>query len=380
MKISKKMLLLPALAVCALCANAQEAAEEYEYVFQPFWYGQIQGGVQETLGETSFGKLISPNFQIAAGYQWNPIFGARLAVNAYQSKGAFKMEDPFEKYNWKWKYVAPTVDLTMDLTNAIGGFNPERCWSIGAFLGVGANIAFDNKEANSVNAELTNRYNPGGEPVLRNIWDGTKCRFVGQGGLTFDVRVAQNWQVGLELQANVLSDKYNSKRAGNADWYFNGLVGVKYTFGDWFTKKAKPAPVCAEPQIVEKIVEKVVEVPAPVAVPADKYVEHFQRDIFFTINKYNVTIYEMTKIEQVAQFLERNPEAKIRITGYADKGTGSMALNLRLSKERAQAVADILVKKFNINPGRLIVESMGEAMHQPYNEPVLNRVAICVAE
>lgn len=379
MKISKKML-LPALAVCALGANAQEAVEEYEYAFQPSWYLQLQGGVQETLGEGSFGKLISPNFQLGVGYQFNPIFGTRLAVNAYQSKGIFKMDAPVENYSWKWKYVAPSIDLTMDLTNAIGGFNPERNWAVGIFAGVGCNIAFDNKEANDVNTILTNRYNAGGENVLRNIWDGTKARFVGQFGLTFDYRVAQNWQIGLELQANVLSDHYNSKRAANADWYFNGLVGVKYTFGDWFTKKAKVIPcVCPEPQIVEKVVEKIVEVPVP-AQNEDRYVEHFQRDIFFTINTYAITTYEMVKVKEVAQFLDRNPEAKIRITGYADKGTGSQALNLRLSKNRAQAVADCLIQKFNINPNRLIVESMGEEMYQPYSEPVLNRVAICVAK
>lgn len=33
------------------------------------------------------------------------------------------------------------------------------------------------------------------------------------------------------------------------------------------------------------------------------------------------------------------------ITGYADKGTGSKKINERLSKERAQAVYDCLVKE-----------------------------------
>lgn len=59
---------------------------------------------------------------------------------------------------------------------------------------------------------------------------------------------------------------------------------------------------------------------------------------------------------------------------------GSKAINLRLSYERAMAVAKALTGKYQIDPGRIIVKSMGEAEDQPYAEAVKNRVAICIAD
>ena len=68
------------------------------------------------------------------------------------------------------------------------------------------------------------------------------------------------------------------------------------------------------------------------------------------------------------------------MTGYADKGTGTLSINLRLSAKRAQAVANALVKKYGIEKDRIIVKSMGEALEQPFPDPVQNRVAICIVD
>ena len=66
-------------------ASAQQQDEPY-YDFNPHWYVQVQPGVQYTLGELSFGDLLSPNAQIAVGYQFDEVLGARLSLNAWQSK------------------------------------------------------------------------------------------------------------------------------------------------------------------------------------------------------------------------------------------------------------------------------------------------------
>ncbi|WP_305297145.1 outer membrane beta-barrel protein, partial [Duncaniella muris] len=230
MKINK-LFLTASFALCAaFMANAQEAQEETEYVFQPHWYVQGQVGMQETLGETSFGKLASFNAQVGVGYRFNPVLGARLIFNGWTSKGSIEVDG--KRSDWKWNYVAPTVNATVDLVNLIGGFNPERPVNAGIFAGIGANIAARNGEANDVNnalkASVYKDLDAAARPdVLRNIWTGTKARFVGQFGVYADYNLTSNLKLGLELQANVLPDGYNSKKAGNADWYFNGLVGVK---------------------------------------------------------------------------------------------------------------------------------------------------------
>ncbi len=386
MKINK-LLFSASFALCAaFMANAQSAAEETEYVFQPHWYIQGQVGMQETLGETSFGRLTSFNAQIGAGYRFNPIFGARLVLNGLNSKGSITVDG--NRSDWKWNYIAPTVNATMDLTNLIGGYNPERLVSAGLFAGIGANIAWHNNEANDVNSILKNNLyadiqEANARPdVLRNIWSGTKARFVTQFGAFVDFNVTSNLKVGLELQANVLPDGYNSKKAGNADWYFNGLVGVKYAFGTTFTKnkrKARAAVDNNETNVVErivevpveKIVEKVVikEVPAPLS-----------RDVFFKISTCKITKDEMYKVAEVARYMKQHPDTKVTVTGYADKGTGNMDINLRLSTQRSEAVVKALTSEYGIAADRIIAKSMGEIEDQPYSTPAQNRVAICIVE
>lgn len=370
MKINK-ILLAGAMLASGATVMAQETVTEYTY--NPNWYIQAQIGGQETLGEASFGDLLSPNAQIAVGYNFNPYIGARLAVNAWQSKGALDFVNAHQ-YKWKWNYVAPTVDAVINLTNLIGGYNPTRLVDVDFLAGIGANIGFSNDEANDVSKTLVSM---DGGP-LELLWDGTKARFVGQFGVDLNFNLSKHCAIGLELMANVLPDGFNSKRAGNPDWYFNGLLGFKYTFGDKYTASTRTieAPVAPEPQIIERIVERIVEAPAV----QEKKAEVLRRDVFFRINTFNITKQEMVKVTVVAEFLKSHPNAKVEITGYADKGTGTMAINLRLSKQRAEAVANTLQKTYGIAADRMIVKSMGETEDQPYSDPVDNRVAICICE
>lgn len=383
MKINK-LFLSASLALCAAFgANAQTVEEEVtEYVFQPHWYIQGQVGMQETLGETSFGKLASFNAQIGGGYNFNPVLGARLIFNSWTSKASICING--DRRNWKWNYLAPSVNLTADLVNLFGGFNPERKVSAGLFAGIGMNIAYNNDRANAVNAALRDKVYealPAGQRPnpLGNIWEGTKVRFLGQFGVFADYAVSSRVKLGLELQANVLPDGYNSKKAPNADWYFNGLVGVKYTFGPSSRKQTRKVSVPAATQIVEKIVEvpveKVVVKEVIKEVPAA-----LTRDVFFKISTTKVTKDEMYKVAEIARYMKENPTSTVTVTGYADKGTGSRALNLRLSAQRSQAVVDALIKEFGISADRIQTKSMGEDEYQPYDKPELNRVAICVAK
>lgn len=378
MKLNK-FLLTASLLLGGLCANAQEEVTEYVYV--PNWYIQAQVGMQETLGEGSFESLLQPNVQLAGGYNFNPYVGARLVLNAWSSKGTSFVQNT--RYKWRWNYVAPTVNAVFNMTNILGGYNPNRIVEVDVFAGIGVNIGFGNDQAKDANNAFLNKNGFADvreNYMLQNLWDGTKARFLGQFGADVNFNVAENWQVGLELQANVLPDGYNSKKAGNADWYFNFLVGAKYTFGPSYEKRVKTVDaVPCEPQIVEKIVEKIVEVPVQVQ-PEVKKVEPMRRDVFFKISKTVITADEMTKVAAIADYMKANPNSKVVITGYADKGTGSLALNLRLSAKRAQVVADALANKYGIERSRMTVKSMGEEESQPYNDPVQNRVAIMIAE
>ena len=384
----KKTIMSLLLFLGVLSASAQaEQKGTTEYVFQPHWYITLQGGGQYTLGEGKFGDLLSPTAQIGVGYNFTKVVGLRLAVNAWQSKGVIKLDDtdmsPAQSYEgkWKWNYVAPSLEFTFNLSNIVCNYNPNRLLNVYALIGGGANIGFKNDEAQDVENQIIAYQNSNsnlvydGKQNMRYLWDGTKVRPFGKAGLLFDFRVSDKVSINIEGNANTLSDKYNSKKAGNWDWYFNALAGVKINLGKTYTTKFTPDP---EPEIryVEKVVEKVVEVPAKVEV---KPIEKMRRDIFFTINSYKVRETEAEKIKDIADYLKQNPNAKVEVTGYADAGTGNNRINDRLAKQRADVVVKALINEYNISADRISFDSKGSRV-QPFAENDLNRVTICIAE
>ena len=377
MKLNK-VILSGVVALSCVSASAQEADKTVN-VFTPHWYAQAQIGGQYTLGEIGFGKLLSPNVQVGVGYNFNQVVGARFSLNTWQSKAGQKFAG--NTYKWKWNYVAPMVDATFNLTNLFCEYNPDRLVEVGVFGGIGANIAWGNDEAADAQAAIlkneaaTEALKYGATP-LENIWDGTKTRFVARVGANVDFRVSDRVKLGVELSANTLSDKYNSKKAGNPDWYFNALVGVKVALGETHTTKVIPAP-----KPVEKIIERIIEKPAPAPAPKveSKVVEeNFRRDIFFPIGNTNIAKSQSTKIAEIVEYMKENPDAKITLTGYADKGTGSAAFNDKIAARRALTVYNTLAAK-GVAKSRMIKESKGSRV-QPFEENDMNRVTICIAK
>ena len=384
MKNMKKLIFSGLLFLGVLSAQAQAQQQgTTEYEFNPHWYVQIQPlGLQHTLGELDFGDLNHYNIQAAVGYNFNKVLGARLSVNGWSSKAGIEINQADKrgydfKEKWKWNYIAPSLELTANLSNALLGYNPKRLFNLSAFVGVGANIAWGNSEAQDVSNHIGAYLNSVKEDEnLEYLWSGTKTRFTGRGGLMGDFRINDRFSVGLEVNANVLSDKYNSKKAGNADWYFNALAGVKINLGQTYTTRVIP-PVEPEIRYVDKIVEKIVEVPAKpaeVSKPAP-----LRRDIFFKINSTKIRPEETQKVADIASYLKENRDAKVVMTGYADKGTGNASINARLAAGRAKAVKDMLMKDYNIPESRITYDSKGDTV-QPFAENDKNRVTICIAE
>ncbi|MDH6307781.1 outer membrane protein OmpA-like peptidoglycan-associated protein [Dysgonomonas sp. PFB1-18] len=87
--------------------------------------------------------------------------------------------------------------------------------------------------------------------------------------------------------------------------------------------------------------------------------------VFFRINKSVIDQPEWEKIEKAVTYLNENPNATCVVTGYADKKTGNSAINLRLSKQRSEAVAKAMETKYGIAKNRLSVNWKGDGL-QPF--------------
>ena len=387
MKVKKFILSCLAVAA-AFSVNAQET-EKTENVYVPNWYVLGQFGGQHTVGEIAFTDLNSLNAQIGVGYNFNEVWGTRLTVNGWKSKAGWETQKNL--YKWAWNYVSPVVDVTANLANMILGYDPNRLVNFGVFAGFGANIAFGNGAAATASDAIKADYNFTTREGLRALWDGTKTRLTGRVGANVDFRISNNWAAGLELQANAVNDKYNSKRAGNADWYLNALVGVKYTFGTSNKVVAVPVAVPVEKLVEEKLdnvvngeldelkkrVDQLEECCAKKAEPV-VVAEPIRRDIFFTISSNKITSAEMVKVKEVAEYMKKNPNSIVEVTGYADKGTGNARINAKYAQNRADAVVKALVAE-GISESRIKADSKGDTV-QPYAEQILNRVAICIVK
>lgn len=377
MKVSKTF----TAALLALCSTAAMAQATYtdkegnEYQFKKHAFLDLQGGAQYTLGEAKFGDLISPNVQIGLGYQFSPVFGMRLQANGWQSKGGWNgflpagEKEAFTAF-YKYKYVAPGLDFMFNLSNLFCGWNPNRVFNVTAFIGGGANIAWDNGEANEIGSTLSSleKYN------LEYLWDGTKVRPFGRAGIDLEFKVSKSVSIMLEGNANITTDKYNSKNADNPDWYFNALAGLRINLGKSHTK-TEPVKEVPAPRPVEEYVKPEPK-PAPVE---EKKVEEIRRDVFFVINSNKIRESENAKIKEVVDYLNQYPEAKVVVTGYADAGTGNDRINDAISAKRAAAVVKALKEKYGIEESRITEDSKG-ARVQPFSENDKNRVTIMVAK
>ena len=358
--------------MCSTTLSAASAEEKEKVEFKRHWFLQVQAGAAYTLGEVDFGKLVSPAAALYAGHQFSPVWGMRFGLSGWQSKGAWVSPESVYQY----KYLQGNVDVTLDLANLFGKFNYRRTVNPYLFAGVGVNGAFDNGEANALNDQGY---------ALQNVWSDSKVFVAGRLGLGVNFRFSDCVSFGVELNTNMLSDKYNSKKAGNLDWQFNALAGFTIRFGKNY-KKSRPAVAAApvtparttEPAQKE---EPAVQEPAPVQAPVTKAAEKplaLRENIFFGIGSAQIRTSEQAKVAALAEYLKANPSARIEIVGYADAATGSHALNLKLSRQRAAGVAAAL-EQAGIAADRISAEGRGDTV-QPFPGVEQNRVSICIAQ
>ena len=85
----------------------------------------------------------------------------------------------------------------------------------------------------------------------------------------------------------------------------------------------------AETKVVEQNIKESAKVTFPV--------------IYFTFNSIDIQQNEETKLNDILKTLKENPNMKVTVTGWCDT-KGSVAVNKRISRQRAEAVKTWLVK------------------------------------
>ena len=372
----KKLFTICAAAFLIGSAAAAGQTNDRTDDFYGYWFIQAQGGIGHTVGESTFGNLISPAASFNFGYRFTPVWELRAGIGGWQAKGA--LVNPTEIY--RYNYLQGSVDVMADICSMFSGYRISRAVSPYLFAGVGVNGAFCNDQANSLKA-----YFPAGS----YLWEGSRISPVGRFGIGTDIRIVDAVHFNLEVGANFLSDHFNSKQGDALDWQLTAQAGFTFNIGlkkHKAVRQSAPAPVPApvpeeKPAPAPTPAPEPKPEPAPVpvaeeAAPSAPVFEAQKRDIFFRIGRYELRDQETGKLEELATMAKDNPETKIQVTGYADPQTGTAERNMYLSQKRAEAVASWLEDN-GVAADRITVEYRGSE-ESPYGTPEENRVAVCV--
>ena len=145
----------------------------------------------------------------------------------------------------------------------------------------------------------------------------------------------------------------------------NQLNGLQ---GDLDAAKAKNAQLQRDLDAAKKAKQPE---PAKATDPNAKYMNVL---VHFKVNKTNITADQQPNVERVAMYLKNNPTATVDIKGYAST-EGPHDNNIRLANGRAEAVKNMLINKYKIDPSRITAQGCGET--DMFQELSWNRVSIC---
>ena len=366
-------------------ASAQQSKTDETLEFRPHWSLNVQGGVAHTRGESEFSTLLSPAAQLSATYRFHHAMGVRFGFGGWQGKGAALLPEGYQGYAYQFAQL--NADYILDLAGVFGGFNHKRVVSPYILAGVGAGYGFNNEQAAPYKDQL------------EYYWDSKIFAPVGRAGLGIDFRLGECVSLGIEGNTNILSDKFNSKKAENVDWQFNVLAGLSFRFGKntrpsvayaekvaaeaaaaaaaEAAARAEAERLAAEKAAAEKAAAEKAAAERAAAERAAKAAENSD-NVFFTIGSTYIRKAEDAKLVKLAEWMKANPDFNVSLVGYADRETGTPKGNEKLSAARAKVVKDRLVK-LGVEESRIMTAYKGDTV-QPFAENAKNRVVMCTLE
>ncbi len=249
----------------------------------------------------------------------------------------------------------------VNLSNLFGK-NQSRMLNLILLGGVGLNYAWDNDELAALGVD------PQRVPLK---WNDHRLSHNLRAGLRLETNQSKPLGLSLEVNANSLSDRFNSKTNDADDWQFQAMLGLSWRFG---YKGKKHTPVTREvwDTIYEDVPEEIVEY---VKIPKDGTAQMLlHKEVFYNIRVSDNAAPNVVQ-KEIADFFNQYEKVTVKIVGYADKGTGNAKLNEMYARKRAETFKKDLVEKYNIPAEAIETDSKGDTV-QPFEENDKNRCVI----
>ena len=375
------------LAAMLLTITFSAHAQEKNGILFPYAFIGLQGGGQTTFTDYNNWELITPTASVSVGVHFTPVIAARLHFNGIWNKSGISYKDIDAKY--KYNYLTSDLDVMVNLINLTKKKNyPIKVYLIG---GIGLNYAWDNEEVSAL------------RPYISSSDSRNRLSHNFRVGTMLDINIARNWSANLEIAANSLSNRYNSKtssyfRGSNNgdDWQLTAQVGISYKIP--FKKNATASDdVYLDPTFAQykkwldsEGIAIAPQIPEPDSITIDSTIwyddvtfttksveEKIERNIYYGIRKSALAVPQV-EIDAIADFVKNHKDCRVTVTGYADKGTGNPTINMKYSKERAEKATKGLIDSGV--PANIITTSAKGDTVQPFpNDNDKNRVVISVA-
>ena len=348
----KNVLAVAALALgVSVPAGAQTTEDDgLDYKPYPHMFVGVQGGAQTTFTNYDNLKLITPTASVSFGAFFTPVVGARLHFNGWQNKGGFK--DATQDFKYDYKYATSDLDLMLNLSTLFGKKNyyPLNVYLIG---GIGLNYAWDNDDAYA------------NKNLMPLAYKNDRLSHNARVGAMLDWNLMKNLSLNLEVNANSLGDRYNSKTNGKDDWQLNAQVGLAVKFG--YKKK----------EVKEEWATRVDTIwYDDVAYTPRVEDGTITWNVFYEIRESDFNDPD-AQLANIGAFLKDHRECKVTIKSYADVQTGNPKINMGYSQQRSEKAVKALVDA-GVDPSIIKAEYFGDTV-QPFAENDKNRVSIITA-
>ena len=397
--IKKTMLAALALAASGT-ALAQEAqtvqngdfTETVEYSTDKFkvetnrfwsnWFVSAGGGVNLYFGDhdkqVKFGQRLAPAVDVAIGKWFTPGIGVRFAYSGLSVKGATQTgihstgeEVPGKGgYGYwltkqKFNFFNFHLDAMFNVSNLLFGYNPNRVYSMSPYVGLGVMKTNDTPKATEI---------------------------AGHFGLLNSFRLCDALDLNLDIRGTLVSDAFDGENSGRGgEGMLTATVGLTYKFKKRGWDKAKTV-VRIDNRAINALRQQLADAEAENdrlkralaegnRQKAKEIVTKASANLVtFQIGKATLSNEARANLGMMAEAIKSGDKSVVyTITGYADAGTGSKRLNERLSKKRAEAVFNCLVKEFGVSESQLRVDHKGGVDNMFYDDPRLSRAVITKA-
>ena len=368
----KKLVLMFAAAVMAVSASAQTTQESK---FFDNWYLGVNVGAATKTTHNAWFKNVNPSVGVRLGKWFTPVWGAAVEADLYARNRNLPFTHKTLVRGASGKFIG-----TINATNLFLGYKGEpRTFEVIPVYGLGWAHSFgtsNNWNALTSKAGIDFAVNFGAdkawqfyvEPSMNWALNGD-----GYEGVAYDINKS-----GFQLNAGFIYKFKNSNGSHNFtiaqlrdQSEIDGLNSqINNLRNDLNNKDSQLSAKDKQIKDLQNALDECNKKP--------KYVKpatatNLQPTVLFQQGKSNVEKSQMPNIELIAQYMKNHPEANIEIKGYASP-EGPKELNQKLSEKRAEAVKNVLVKKYKIAADRLTTKGMG-ATDKLFKQVEFNRVS-----